>query len=802
MAQEKEIILSVDVGQAESRLAVVQKQITDLTTAQKELNKQYKAGAVSAEDYAVANETFSKGLSLLKGEYKTLTAEATKNVSVNASLGNSYNEISARLAQAQKQYKALSSAQRESAEGKELLKNIADQKQALKDIDATMGDFQRNVGNYPKAFDTAFSKIDGILANFGTNLQGLATGGFGAVKAAIAATGAQLVAFGKLLLTTPLGLIVGALAALVAMLTKVAGAIKKNDDAGTAFAKLFASFEPILDAISRGLEKVAVFFGKVADSIADFIGGFSDSAKEAQNLVTSIDNLEERERQFVLSSAENNKKISELRAQVAEKDKYTADERRKALEDAIALEKENLTEQVAIAKERLRIAEEENRKNADTSDEAKNREVELRRAVIEAETNYNNKMREYAAQRVEINNQIKEDAKTRNDEERKQAEERLRIQAEERSKQEQLLKEQREVELSIAIELQDQLLANMKDGADKRIAETQLSYGREIEALQNRLETEKNLTEQAREGIKQLIIAKQQAMYAEIDAIEAEREAQQEQAILERNERINAIYAEIDAINRENQLSQDELAIEEEQLKHEDEMARLRARLADKSNIEQGEADALNSLLEAKETAHIQKIEEMKRKAQANAILQATQNATTVVNSFGSVLDGVSALMKAFGADEEEQARLSKAIALGKIAVQTGIAIAEGTAQAMSVPFPANIAAIATTVGTVLANIATAIATVNGAKFATGGVVAGTSYTGDNIGVRVNSGEMILTREQQGRLFEMANVGGVDNSALVDALVNAISTLPAPVLVYDEFRDFQERVVRFDDLTK
>ena len=235
---------------------------------------------------------------------------------------------------------------------------------------------------------------------------------------------------------------------------------------------------------------------------------------------------------------------------------------------------------------------------------------------------------------------------------------------------------------------------------------------------------------------------------------------------------------------------------------NEEEMARLRERLADKSNIEQEEADALNSLLEAKETAHIQKIEEMKRKAQANAILQATQNATTVVNSFGSVLDGVSALMKAFGADEEEQARLSKAIALGKIAVQTGIAIAQGTAQAMSVPFPANIAAIATTVGTVLANIATAVSTVNGAKFATGGVVAGTSYTGDNVGVRVNSGEMILTREQQGRLFEMANVGGADNSALVDALVSAISTMPAPVLVYDEFRDFQERVVRFDDLTK
>ena len=49
-----------------------------------------------------------------------------------------------------------------------------------------------------------------------------------------------------------------------------------------------------------------------------------------------------------------------------------------------------------------------------------------------------------------------------------------------------------------------------------------------------------------------------------------------------------------------------------------------------------------------------------------------------------------------------------------------------------------------------------------GAKymFADGGIVPGGSETGDNVPVQVNSGEMILNKEQQGNLFSMAQGGG------------------------------------------
>jgi len=60
----------------------------------------------------------------------------------------------------------------------------------------------------------------------------------------------------------------------------------------------------------------------------------------------------------------------------------------------------------------------------------------------------------------------------------------------------------------------------------------------------------------------------------------------------------------------------------------------------------------------------------------------------------------------------------------------------------------------------VLAAGAAEIATIASTSYATGGIVPGSSTTGDKVPARVNSGEMILTPEQQAQLFNMANGGG------------------------------------------
>lgn len=113
----------------------------------------------------------------------------------------------------------------------------------------------------------------------------------------------------------------------------------------------------------------------------------------------------------------------------------------------------------------------------------------------------------------------------------------------------------------------------------------------------------------------------------------------------------------------------------------------------------------------------------------------------------------------------------------GAIATDEAYAMAKATGQAASLPFPANLAAIATVTATMLSVIAKINSIKNSAgKFAEGGIVGGTSYSGDKLFAMVNSGEMILNKRQQGNLANMLGGGGqVEFHISGDALVGVLN---------------------------
>lgn len=76
---------------------------------------------------------------------------------------------------------------------------------------------------------------------------------------------------------------------------------------------------------------------------------------------------------------------------------------------------------------------------------------------------------------------------------------------------------------------------------------------------------------------------------------------------------------------------------------------------------------------------------------------------------------------------------------------------------AMGKGFPGNLIAVTGFISAALA----AISTISNAKFASGGIVGGTSYRGDRLSANVNSGEMILNRIQQRRLFDAISSGSI-----------------------------------------
>lgn len=96
---------------------------------------------------------------------------------------------------------------------------------------------------------------------------------------------------------------------------------------------------------------------------------------------------------------------------------------------------------------------------------------------------------------------------------------------------------------------------------------------------------------------------------------------------------------------------------------------------------------------------------------------------------------------------------------LGKLGVKEAGAIASATASGASLPFPANLAAIAAGIAAVVAAFAMVFSC-----FADGGIVGGTNTIGDLNLARVNKGEMILNGSQQARLFHILNNGGLGST--------------------------------------
>ena len=131
------------------------------------------------------------------------------------------------------------------------------------------------------------------------------------------------------------------------------------------------------------------------------------------------------------------------------------------------------------------------------------------------------------------------------------------------------------------------------------------------------------------------------------------------------------------------------------------------------------------------------------------------EDMNSALSSTGEIFGSLGGIMSSFGNDMGAW-MLGTVGQIAQMIVQLqSLATANGVASASKLPFPANIAAIATVVATI-ASVFSSLP-----KFADGGIVGGSSYFGDKLLARVNSGEMILNQGQQERLLSMTEGGNV-----------------------------------------
>ena len=348
----------------------------------------------------------------------------------------------------------------------------------------------------------------------------------------------------------------------------------------------------------------------------------------------------------------------------------------------------------------------------------------------------------------------------------------------------------REVELAKEkvriLEEQSKLAENSKEGNDAL-----------AQARAAALQAEKAYFDKSRELTAQMVEAKRaiaaedqaaaaarkEAAEAEIAAAEAQLQAltqAQEHALDIRTREIEARLKLVEEGSlQEYHLQQELLAAQLEadikRLEAEegtDELIKLRREeyLQEMTRLDEeweAEAEAVaNELLQANLDAIFAEQEARKAafEAQKAQELEKQQLAEETAHAFASVAGSIAGMLQTFGEENRELARLSKVIALAQIAIETGVATAKGISAAMSVPFPANLAAIATTVTTIISGMTSAISTVKGAKFATGGLVVGPgTATSDSIPARLSNGESVMNAKSTamfGPLLSSLNQAG------------------------------------------
>lgn len=801
MIEQKSIMQELKSGQA-----ALQKSLTNQIKAQKSAEgsleglraalsantREYDAMSKAERESARGEELQQKINDIteaLKGAEEA-TGRFYRNVgNYEQSVVAAFKDLDDNLEELKKQYEKVAKAEGEDSEAaKKLAKDIKQQEAAI---------------NLTKQ---ATDKLMMSMIPFGDKLLPLISGGMQGVAKACGLAAQGIKILGKQMMALLANPIVAGIAAIAAVIALVIQGIKGSEENTNKVSKLLAPLRVLLGAIQSVLEKVcgwiltgieyagklAQLLGRVLQVATSGIPLVGDAIKAANVAVEEGIKLEERaqklakdKRALLIEEAKTQREVAELRDKASDATQTYAT-RIDALRKAIKAEEEIAVERVRIAKEELAVAQEQ-AKQAPNSAEDNERLAQLEANVYNAE-------RTLYEQRKNLNKQLNTLTEKELAEQKKAAEEREKI-----------AKERADKEVAAVQQAEDEMRKLIKDADEKRLSEINAQYTRELDALRKRLEEEKNLTATARDAINQTILAKEKQQAEEIAKVKRE---QSERVRAEELQRLENDYAEMlqkvgkDATERtrlELELQQQRAATLQQ---GEDETAeQFRARqIAAQDAILQAEqnfADAQKAQREKNSKEEAQRIandyaermaaaannsveqaqieleqkkqaldamhqmedetnEEFRaRQLQAQAEYVAAQKklADTEIavqqakrQVVESLAGGFSKALSAMGESNKTFAKLSKVMALGEIAINTGKAIAAGTAQAQSVPYPANLVAIATTIATVLANVATAISTVKSAKFATGaiGIQGAGTGTSDSIVARISNGESVI----------------------------------------------------------
>ena len=223
--------------------------------------------------------------------------------------------------------------------------------------------------------------------------------------------------------------------------------------------------------------------------------------------------------------------------------------------------------------------------------------------------------------------------------------------------------------------------------------------------------------------------------------------------------------------------------------------------------------DEKNSLRQedfANEESYKRAVLEVDRKTfeeQQNLLKTQESERVASMSAYADVFGALSDLTSELGGEMSAFGAFSKGLAMMEIMINSAKAISGAVSGAMTLPYPANLVAVATGIAAVTTSIASAKKVLSSAgnvpKYAHGGFVGGNIKSGDKIPIMANSGELILNTEQQ-RIFEQIGNQNtsIDYELMYSSFSRAIGEMKQPTMVYSEFVEFQKNLAIFDENAK
>lgn len=372
------------VGDLKNNIKELKKQINGYTEEVEEggvkVKKTFEGLTIGTDAYKNALEELKINQNALKDAMYATTASLEDVSAAATGTGESYNALVHLMANLKEEWRATN----DEARRNELGAQIGEINDKLKGMDASIGNFQRNVGNYSSA-------LEGLEKGF------VATaGGAGAVINPVKNVTIGL----KALSATP---VIGILGLLANVLNMVIGNLKSSESNINAVTQAMSPFAAAGDLVKNTMQVLGGAVAKVASVLGNLAMKIFPSLREAAELRNQITEeeiaLSYKQRESIEKNADAELKIAKLKQQSADKDKYTAKERIAFLQQAMALELEVSQRAKDIADQEYALQKLKS-KTAENSKEENDALAQAYANKVKAETAYYNKSKELTAQLV------------------------------------------------------------------------------------------------------------------------------------------------------------------------------------------------------------------------------------------------------------------------------------------------------------------------------------------------------------------------------------------------------------------